>query len=89
MPLAATTLDDCVELARSFGQRIAARFDLPVFLYAEAASRPERVKLADVRRGQYEGLKAEIDHLGREPDFGPVADASVGRARSPSVPGRS
>ena len=71
VPLAATTLDDCVELARSFGQRIAARFDLPVFLYAEAASRPERVKLADVRRGQYEGLKTEIDHLGREPDFGP------------------
>jgi len=71
VPLAATTLDDCVELARSFGQRIAARFYLPVFLYAEAASRPERAKLADVRRGQYEGLKAEIDHLGREPDFGP------------------
>ncbi len=71
VPLAATTLDDCVELARSFGQRIAARFDLPVFLYAQAATRPERVKLADVRRGQYEGLKAEIDHLGREPDFGP------------------
>ena len=72
VPLAATTMDDCVELARSFGERIATRFDLPVFLYAKAATRPERVKLADVRRGQYEGLKAEIDQLGRAPDFGPA-----------------
>jgi glutamate formiminotransferase len=71
IPLASTTMDDCIELARSFGARIADRFDLPVFLYARAASRPERVKLADVRRGQYEGLKLEIDHAGRGPDFGP------------------
>ena len=72
VPLAATTMDDCVELARAFGERIATRFELPVFLYANAATRPERVKLADVRRGQYEGLKAEIDQRGREPDFGPA-----------------
>jgi glutamate formiminotransferase len=72
VPLASTTMDDCIELARTFGQRIADRFDLPVFLYARAATRPERVKLADVRRGQYEGLKLEIDHAGRGPDFGPA-----------------
>ena len=72
VPLASTTMDDCIELARTFGQRIADRFDLPVFLYARAATRPERVKLADVRRGQYEGLKVEIDHAGRGPDFGPA-----------------
>ena len=71
VPLADTTMDETVELARAFGKRIAERFDLPVFLYAEAATRSERVKLADVRRGQYEGLKAEIGHRGREPDFGP------------------
>jgi len=71
IPLGDTTMDDAVELARAFGQRIANRFELPVYLYAEAARRSERVKLADVRRGQYEGLKAEIDHRGREPDFGP------------------
>ena len=71
VPLAATTMDDCVELARAFGERIATRFELPVFLYANAATRPERVKLADVRRGQYEGLKTEIALRGREPDFGP------------------
>jgi glutamate formiminotransferase len=72
VPLGATTMDDCVEMARAFGERIATRFDLPVFLYANAATRPDRVKLADVRRGQYEGLKAEIDQHGREPDFGPA-----------------
>jgi len=72
VPLAATTMDDCVELARAFGERIATRFGLPVFLYANAATRPERVKLADVRRGQYEGLRTEIDQLGRGPDFGPA-----------------
>ena len=72
VPLASTTIDDCVELARAFGERIATRYELPVFLYAAAATRPERVKLADVRRGQYEGLKQEIVDRGREPDFGPA-----------------
>jgi glutamate formiminotransferase len=72
VPLEGTTMDDAVELARSFGERIATRFDLPVYLYANAALRPERVKLADVRRGQYEGLKSEIAQHGREPDFGPT-----------------
>ncbi len=72
IPLGSTTIDDAVALARSFGARLAARFELPVFLYAKAALRADREKLADVRRGQYEGLKAEISQRGREPDFGPA-----------------
>ena len=72
VPLAGTTLDDCVGYARDFGRRIADRFGLPVYLYAAAASRPDRVRLADVRRGQYEGLVAEISTEGRTPDFGPA-----------------
>jgi glutamate formiminotransferase len=72
VPLGDTTMDEAVELARAFGARIAERFDLPVYLYAEAARRADRVKLADVRRGQYEGLKTEISHHGREPDLGPT-----------------
>jgi glutamate formiminotransferase len=71
VPLGDTSMDACVDLAREFGARVAARFSLPVYLYAQAATRSDRVKLADVRRGQYEGLKAEIAHNGREPDFGP------------------
>ena len=73
VPLGETTMDECVALARAFGARIAERFDLPVYLYARAALRPDREKLADVRRGQYEGLKAEIGRdPDRRPDFGPA-----------------
>ena len=72
IPLGDTTMDACIELARAFGERIAARFEIPVYLYARAALRPEREKLADVRRGQYEGLRAEIGQRGREPDLGPA-----------------
>jgi len=72
VPLSTTTMDEATAIARRFGRRIAERFDLPVYLYANAALRPDRVRLADVRRGQYEGLKLEIGHNGREPDFGPA-----------------
>ena len=72
IPLGDTTIDACIDLARAFGERIATRFDIPVYLYARAATRPDREKLADVRRGQYEGLRAEIGQRGREPDFGPA-----------------
>jgi len=71
IPLGATSMDDCIALAQAFGERIATRFGLPVYFYARAARRADREKLADVRRGQYEGLKAEIDQRGREPDAGP------------------
>ena len=49
-----------------------AKYELPVYFYARAARRADREKLADVRRGQYEGLKVEIDQRGREPDAGPA-----------------
>ena len=72
VPLGETTLDEAIELARVFGRRIAQRYQLPVFLYARAALRPDRVRLADVRRGGYEGLRDEIAQNGRGPDFGPA-----------------
>ena len=71
VPLGDTTMDDCVELANRFAARIAERHEIPVFLYANAARRADRVRLADVRRGQYEGLRDEIGMHGREPDYGP------------------
>ena len=71
VPLGDSTIDECVELARGFGARIAERFDLPVYLYARAATRPDRVVLADLRRPQFEGLRETIGQHGREPDFGP------------------
>jgi glutamate formiminotransferase len=73
VPLGATRLEECVDLARRFGEQIAKLFEIPVYLYGEAAIRPERRRLADVRRGQYEGLKAEIGlNPEREPDYGPA-----------------
>jgi glutamate formiminotransferase len=72
IPLGTSSMDDVVDVARAFGERISVRFDLPVYLYARAARRPDRERLADVRRGQYEGLKVEIGQNGREPDFGPA-----------------
>lgn len=72
VPLAGATMSDAIELARTFGATIAERFDLPVYLYGEAAATPTRQRLADVRRGQYEGLKVSIANPDRKPDFGPA-----------------
>ena len=73
VPLADTTMDECIGLARAFGERVATRFDIPVYLYALAAPRADRGKLADVRRGQYERLKDAIARdPDRRPDFGPA-----------------
>ena len=72
VPLADTSMDACVELAEAFAARIAALHDIPVYLYANAARRSDRVRLADVRRGQFEGLREEIGQHGREPDHGPA-----------------
>jgi glutamate formiminotransferase / 5-formyltetrahydrofolate cyclo-ligase len=72
VPLGTTTIEECVDLARRFGEQIAMRFDLPVYLYGEAALRAERRRLAHVRRGQYEALREEIGtNPDRAPDFGP------------------
>jgi glutamate formiminotransferase len=73
VPLGGTRIEECVDLARRFGEQIAARFDLPVYLYGDAALRPERRRLAHVRRGQYEALRDEIaTSPDRAPDFGPA-----------------
>jgi len=90
VPLLGVTMEDCVELARQVGRSIAEELQVPVYLYAEAATREDRRKLEDVRRGQYEGLKAEITEPHRRPDFGPAklhptAGATVVGARKPLV----
>jgi glutamate formiminotransferase len=73
VPLGGTRIEECVDLARRFGEQIATRFDLPVYLYGDAALRPERRRLAHVRRGQYEAVRDEIaTNPERAPDFGPA-----------------
>ena len=72
VPISDVTMNDCISLARSFGQEFAEKFHVPVFLYEEAATVPERKNLADVREGEFEGLRDKIgkDPL-KKPDFGP------------------
>jgi glutamate formiminotransferase/formiminotetrahydrofolate cyclodeaminase len=72
VPISGVDMGDCVEMARRLGQRVASDLDIPVYLYEEAATRPERRNLEDIRRGQYEALKTEIaTNPERAPDFGP------------------
>jgi glutamate formiminotransferase/formiminotetrahydrofolate cyclodeaminase len=74
VPIGTTTLERCVGLARLAGERIAAELQIPVYLYEAAATRPSRQNLADVRRGEFEGLAREIGtNPDRAPDFGPNA----------------
>ncbi len=72
VPLAGARMDDAVEAARALGARVAERHGLAVFLYERAATRPERVNLADVRRGGIEGLTARLADPAWKPDFGPA-----------------
>src|SRR5689334_24003909 len=73
IPLEGTTMEDCIVLARSLGERVGRELRIPVFLYERAASRPDRENLADVRRGEFEGIRDEMNAgaASRKPDFGP------------------
>jgi glutamate formiminotransferase / formiminotetrahydrofolate cyclodeaminase len=72
VPLSGVTMENCVSLAQSFGLEFAEKFHVPVFLYEEAATTPERRNLADVREGEFEGLRDKIGtDLAKKPDFGP------------------
>src|SRR6185503_9105493 len=74
VPVEGVTLDDCAEIARRVGRRIGDELQIPVFLYEAAASRPDRTSLADVRRGEFEGLRDRIGtDPAKTPDFGPNA----------------
>lgn len=86
IPVSDVTIEECVELANELGKEIAEKLSVPVYMYEAAAKKPERVKLPDVRKGQYEGLKAEIGKPERHPDYGipqmhPTAGATVVGAR--------
>lgn len=73
VPIRDVTMDECVELAKEFGREFAERFEVPVFLYEEAATSPDRKNLADIRRGEFEGLREEIGkNPAKAPDYGPL-----------------
>ena len=90
VPIEGVTMMECVELARQVGAEIARRFNVPVFLYEEAATNPARRNLEDIRRGEFEGLAAKMRAPEWAPDFGPVtphpsAGATVVGARMPLI----
>ncbi len=67
VPVAGVTMEECVALARRLGEQAAKELGIPVFLYARAAARPDRVLLPEVRKGEFEGMRGRI----LDPDFGP------------------
>ena len=87
IPIEGVTIEDCAAMARHVGAEIAKRFQIPVYLYEAAAATPERQNLENIRRGQFEGIRAEIaTNPARKPDFGecrvhPTAGATVVGAR--------
>src|ERR1700687_5314177 len=72
VPLAGVTMEECVAIAHRFGHEVAERHQVPVYFYARAANRPERTRLPDIRKPQYEGL-ADLLTTTHVPDAGPAA----------------
>ncbi len=86
VPVKGVSMADCVQLARSLGEEVASRFKVPVYLYEEAATSEHRRNLAEVRKGEFEGLPKKMKDPLWAPDFGPAephpsAGASVVGAR--------
>src|SRR3954468_7777028 len=87
IPIEGVTIEDCVAMANHVGQEIWKRYNIPVYLYEAAARLPERQGLENIRRGQFEGIRAEIaTNAARCPDIGdpcvhPTAGATVVGAR--------
>lgn len=79
VPVSGVTMDDCVKLAHQLGKRVAEELGIPVYFYEEAAQRPERKNLANIRVGEYEGLAEKLRDPEQTPDFGdPVFNPKSG-----------
>ncbi len=70
VPVSGITMDDCVRLAQELGERVADELGIPVYLYEEAATSPERRNLANIRAGEYEGLAEKLKDSRWRPDYG-------------------
>lgn len=90
VPISDISMAECIEMARRLGKRVGEELTIPVYFYEEAATRPDRTNLENIRKGQYEGLKEDVLHNPeRKPDFGPAklgtAGATVIGARHPLI----
>jgi glutamate formiminotransferase/formiminotetrahydrofolate cyclodeaminase len=70
IPIKGVNMDDCIKLSKQFGERTAKELGVPVFLYAKSATRPERVRLPDIRKGEYEALEEKFKDSSFKPDYG-------------------
>jgi len=70
IPIKGVKMNDCIELSKRFGEWMAKELELPVFLYANSATRPDRVRLPDIRKGEYEALEKKFKDPSFKPDFG-------------------
>ncbi len=91
VPISEVSMEDCIDLAKKLAKRISDELGIPTYLYEEAATREDRRNLANIRRGQFEGLREEVKtNPDRQPDFGPnqlhpTAGATVVGARAPLI----
>lgn len=90
IPIKEMEMDECVKLAQRVGEALANQHGIPVFLYEEAATKPERTNLAKVRKGQFEGMSEKLKDPQWQPDYGkaeihPRAGVTAVGARMPLV----
>ncbi|HOA31702.1 MAG TPA: glutamate formimidoyltransferase [Clostridia bacterium] len=89
VPVQNVTMEECVELSKTLAERIYNELGLPVYLYENSASKPHRTNLADIRRGEFEGLVEKMQSEDWKPDYGtkphPTAGAVVIGARKPLI----
>ncbi|MCK4557966.1 MAG: glutamate formimidoyltransferase, partial [Candidatus Aminicenantes bacterium] len=79
VPVTGVTMEDCVKLAHELGERVAKELNIPVYMYEEAAQKPERKNLATIRIGEYEGLPEKFKDPEWAPDYGkPVFNPKTG-----------
>lgn len=79
VPVSGVTMEDCVEISKKVGKRVGEELGIPVFLYANSASTPDRKRLPDIREGEYEALSEKLNRKDFVPDFGkPVFNSRSG-----------
>jgi glutamate formiminotransferase / formiminotetrahydrofolate cyclodeaminase len=70
VPVKNVTMEECVELSKQYGKRVSEELNVPVYLYESSAAKPDRMNLANIRKGEYEGLEEKLKNPEWEPDFG-------------------
>jgi glutamate formiminotransferase/formiminotetrahydrofolate cyclodeaminase len=79
VPVSGVTMEDCIQIAHDVSKRVAEELEIPVYLYEEAAQKPARKNLANIRVGEYEGLAERLKNPGWAPDYGkPIFNSKTG-----------